>query len=164
MDATTLRQAYHDLLAVANAGSFQPPPPGEWDASYLLAHVASVDAAIIAVALAVVSGQRPAYDNRVSLDPSNLDRLAAADAADTVRKHGELLCTVTEQVSDRDLDVLIPALIVSKDQVVLDQQIPLRMLIQAVADFHLPQHAKQLQSLRARTPDIDTSPHDVGST
>ncbi len=149
MDTTTLRQAYRDLLAVAETGSFQPPPPGEWDASHLLAHVASVDAAITAVALAVASGQRPAYDNRVSLDPSNLDRLAAADTADTVRKHGELLCSVAEELSDHDLEVLIPALIVSKDQVVLDQPVPLGALIQALGDFHLPQHAKQLQSLTA---------------
>ena len=149
MDTTTLRQAYDDLLAVADVGSFQAPPPGEWDASHLLAHVASVDAAITSVALAVASGQRPSYDNRVSLDPANLDRLAEGDAAGTVRKHGELLCTVTEQLSDSDLDVLVPALIISKDQVVLDQPVPLRMLIKTLADFHLPQHARQLQALTA---------------
>jgi hypothetical protein len=75
MDIANLRKAYHDLLAVVEAGGFGPPPSGEWDAEQILAHILSVDTSIASAALAVVSGQRPAYDNRAGLDPWNLRRI-----------------------------------------------------------------------------------------
>jgi hypothetical protein len=77
MDVGALRQAHEDFLEVAKAGGFGPPPPGEWDAERLLAHVAAADAAIASVALAVAAGQRPGYDNRPSLDEWNLRRIVA---------------------------------------------------------------------------------------
>jgi hypothetical protein len=63
MDTTGLRSAYNSFLAVARTERFSPPPPPEWTAAQLLAHIIAGDTAITAVALAVAAGERPSYDN-----------------------------------------------------------------------------------------------------
>lgn len=157
MNATDLHQAHRDFLALAEAGAFGPPPPGEWSAEQLLAHVAATDQSIAAVALAIASGQRPGYDNRPSLDRWNLGRIVTAAGGltgltDLVRRTGELFCTVAEQLSEDDLNTQLPILIVSNDQIVVDEPRPLRFLVEGVGLVHLPRHGQQLHSLRATPP------------
>ncbi|HEU5160106.1 MAG TPA: hypothetical protein VFU43_24120 [Streptosporangiaceae bacterium] len=155
MDTTQLRSAYHDFLAVAEAGGFGPPPPGEWDAEHVLAHVAAVDASVAAVAMSVASGQRPSYDNRTGLDPWNLRRIIAAAGGDLpgltrrVRRTGELLCAIAEELSEDDLAVQLATLIISNDEVVVDQPWTLGVLVGGIGRVHLPGHAEQLGALRA---------------
>ena len=151
MNTTALRNAYDDLLAAAETPS-SPPPPGEWDHDHPLAHLISVDANITAVALAVTSGERTTYDNRISLDHWNLDRLVSvaggtSELLERVRHHGELLCTVADRLDDSDLQVMVPTLILSNDKVMLDQPIPLRALIKGLAEVHIPSHTDQLRAL-----------------
>ena len=153
VDTVTLRKAHEDFLSLAGDGGFGPPPAGEWDPARLLAHLIAADASIASVALAVAAGQRPAYDNRPSLDDWNLRRIAAAadglpGLVRLLRQYGELLCAVAEPLSDQDLAVQVPVLIISKDQVVVGQPQPLRWLIESVAEAHLPLHAIQLRGLR----------------
>jgi hypothetical protein len=57
MDTTELERAYADFLAVARAGGFGPPPPGEWTAEQVIAHVACADTSIAAVALLVAAAR-----------------------------------------------------------------------------------------------------------
>jgi hypothetical protein len=163
MDVRALRQAHEDFLEVAKAGGFGPPPPGEWDAERLLAHVAAADAAIASAALAVAAGQRPAYDNRPSLDEWNLRRIVAeaggADGADgaagldgliaLVREWGRLLCEVAGALSESAAAVRINVLIISNDELVVDEPWPLADLITGVGTIHLPRHARQLSGLRS---------------
>jgi hypothetical protein len=153
VDTGQLHRAHQEFLALAEGGGFGPPPPGEWDAGRLLAHLAAADASIASVALAVAAGMRPGYDNRPSLDDWNLRRIADAcdgmpGLAQLLRGHGEMLCAVAARLSDADLAVRVPVLIISRDQVVTDQPQPLRWLIDGVADTHLPLHAIQLRGLR----------------
>lgn len=152
VDTAKLRKAHEDFLNLAAEGGFGAPPPGEWDAS-LLAHLISAGASIASVALTVCAGQRPAYDNRPSLDDWNLRRIGAAAGglpglARLLRGYGEMLCAAAEPLSDEDLAVQVPILIISNDQVVVDQPQPLRWLIEGVAELHLPLHAVQLRGLR----------------
>jgi hypothetical protein len=160
MDVRALRQAHEDFLEVAKAGGFGPPPPGEWDAERLLAHVAAADAAIASAALAVAAGQRPAYDNRPSLDEWNLRRIVAeAGGADgaagldgliaLVREWGRLLCEVAGALSESAAAVRINVLIISNDELVVDEPWPLADLITGVGTIHLPRHARQLAGLRS---------------
>jgi hypothetical protein len=154
VDTTELRKAYADFLAVAEAGGFGPPPPGEWDAERLLAHIYSGHNQIAAVALRVIAGERPSYDNRPSLDEWNLRRIVeqAGDLAgliELVRRQGELYCAVVEQVPDALGGVLVPVLIISNDELIVDEPWPLAQLVQGVAAVHLPRHADQLRSLVA---------------
>jgi hypothetical protein len=153
VDTGRLRLAHEEFLALAEAGGFGPPPPGEWNAGQLLTHLAATDASIASVALAVAGGMRPAYDNRPSLDDWNLRRIADAAGggpglAQLLRGHGEILCAVAARLSEADLAVQVPVLIISNNQVVVDQPQTLGWLIGGVADIHLPLHAIQLRSLR----------------
>lgn len=153
MDVAALQQAHKEFLDVAAAGEFGPPPPGEWDAARLLAHMASTDANIASVAMAVAAGRRPTYDNRVSLDESNLSRLVT-EAGDLpglielVRAHGRLLCDVAGVLSESAASVRLAVFIVSGADVVVDEPWPLSRLISSDATFHLPRHAEQLARLR----------------
>jgi hypothetical protein len=157
MEVHALRQAHEDFLEVAKAGGFGPPPPGEWDADRLLAHVAATDAAIASAALAVAAGQRPAYDNRPSLDEWNLRRIAAEAGGahgldglvELVRESGRLLCEVAAALSESAGTVRINVLIISNDELIVDEPRPLADLIAGVGTVHLPRHARQLAGLRS---------------
>ena len=154
MDVRALRQAHEDFLEVAKAGGFGPPPPGEWDAERLLAHVAAADAAIASVALAVAAGQRSAYDNRPSVDEWNLRRIVAEAGGldgliELVRERGRLLCEVAAALSESAGTVRINVLIISNDELVVDEPWPLADLIAGVGTIHLPRHGRQLARLRS---------------
>ena len=154
MDVRALRQAHEDFLEVAKAGGFGPPPPGEWDAERLLAHVAAADAAIASVALAVAAGQRSANDNRPSVDEWNLRRIVAEAGGldgliELVRERGRLLCEVAATLSESAGTVRINVLIISNDELVVDEPWPLADLIAGVGTIHLPRHGRQLAGLRS---------------
>ena len=154
MDTTALRAAYQRFLAVARSERFGPPPPPEWTAAQLMAHIIAGDTAITAVALAVAAGERPSYDNRPSLDRWNLARICAAAGdlptlINAVDRRGQLLCGVAEQLTEAELDVTVPTLIISNDEVMLDSPLPLRSLIDGLGHVHLPRHAEQLAALAA---------------
>ena len=68
MITTALRSAYEKLFETASIPDLGEDRDGGWNADQILAHLLSVDAAIAAVALGVVSGSRPSFDNRISLD------------------------------------------------------------------------------------------------
>jgi len=153
MDVTRLREAHEDFLAVVAAGGFGPPPAGEWDADRILAHVALGEMSAAAAALTIAAGQRAVYDNRSSLDEWNLQRMVreasgAGGMAGLVRRYGELLCDIAAGLTERDLEVSLPVLIISKDRVLVDQPRPLRSLLAGLGEVHLPGHAEQLRGLR----------------
>jgi hypothetical protein len=153
MDVTSLRKAHDDFLAVAAEGGFGPPPAGEWDADRILAHVALGEMSGAAAALAIAAGQRAVYDNRSSLDEWNLQRAVAGTSgaggpAGLVRRYGDLLCDIAASLTERELDVSLPVLIISKDQVLVDAPRPLRSLLVGFGQVHLPGHAEQLRGLQ----------------
>ena len=153
MDATGMRTSLGEFLAVAEAGGFGPPPAGEWDAERMLAHVASALASGAAAGLAIASGQRVVYDNRISLDEWNLQRITAeaggpAGLVDLVRRYGDLLCGVAAGLTERELGGSLHVLIVSKDQLLVDTPRPLGSLLAGLCQTHLPPHADQLRGLR----------------
>lgn len=150
MDTTALRAAYRDFLAAAEHDGFDRPPPGEWTAEQLLAHVVATDTGITAIALAVAAGQRPTYDNHYALDGWNLARLAARprlELVNLVRRRGELLCHVAEDLDDAELRVPVHCLILSGGTVMADGPMPLGELINGIAAVHLPGHVAQLAAL-----------------
>jgi len=157
MDTTALRGAYERLLDVAAVPDLGEAEDGGWNADQILAHLLSVDAAIAAVALRVVSGSRPTFDNRICLDAWNLDRIIAghsgrADLIDHVRSQAGVLCDIADRLDGEAASVLVPALILSDDVIVLDQPVPLAGLIDGLAENHVPVHARQLLDLRVAEP------------
>jgi hypothetical protein len=157
MDTTALRTAYDRLSDAAAAPDLGRPGDGGWNADQVLAHVLSVDAAITAVALGIVSGARPTFDNRICLDPWNLDRIITEHSDRAlltahVRAQAAVLCEVVDQLSDRAAAVLVPSLLLSNGALVLDQPVPLAGLIDGLAENHVPVHTRQLLDLREAVP------------
>jgi len=158
LDTTPLRDAYRALLdaatTVAAAGDTSPvPPAGEWDADQILAHVAIINAVTIAAASSVASGANTTYDNRIAQDTWTLDRIASlaggnAGLRERIRLQGDALCALGGPVlSEVELDTLVPALLLSKGTVLVNQPVPLRDLITGLADVELPGHTQQLLAL-----------------
>lgn len=153
IDVAALQAAHDDFLTAAKDGGFGPPPAGEWDAERLLAHVALTDAHIAATALAILAGERPGYDNRVTLDEWNLSGVVEragglSSMIDFLRRQGRLFCDVAAELPEPVLSVQLPVLIVSGDAVVIDEPRTLETLVAGVGRTHLPLHAQQLASLR----------------
>lgn len=157
MDTTVLRRAYDRLLDTAANPDLGDADDGGWNADQILAHLLSVDASIAAVALGVVAGSRPTFDNRTSLDTWNLDRIITehsgrADLSDHVRSQAAILCDIADQLNEEAASVLVPSLLLSNYALVLDQPMPLASLIDGLAENHVPVHTQQLLDLRAATP------------
>jgi len=153
IDTGALREAHEGFLKEAADGGFGSPPPGEWDAERVIAHVAAADAAIGAVALAVVGGQRTGYDNRASLDEQNLRRIITECGGfdgliEFARVQGRVLCEVAGSLPESGCSVRVNVLIVSGDELIVDEPRTIAELLTGVATFHLPQHAGQLARLR----------------
>jgi hypothetical protein len=153
METTALRSAYRELLDAAARPDLGDARDGGWNADQVLAHLLSVDSSIAAVALGVVSGSRPTFDNRICLDAWNLGHIIGehsdrADLIDHVRDQASLLCDVADRLSDEAASVMVPSLILSGDALVLDQPLPLRALIDGLAENHVPVHTRQLLDLR----------------
>ena len=153
MDTTTLRAAYEGLLDAAATPGLGAAADGGWNADQVLAHILSVDAAIAAVALSVVAGARPSFDNRICLDPWNLQRIIGehrgrAELTEHVRHQAAILCDIADHLNDEATAVLIPALLVSNDALVIDQPLTLGQLIEGLAADHVPVHTRQILDLR----------------
>jgi hypothetical protein len=157
VDTTELRSAYDRLLDAAAGPGLGDAADGGWNADQILAHILSVDASIAAVALGVVAGSRPTFDNRICLDTWNLGRIIAehsdrAELIDHVRDQAAFLCDIADQLSEQAASVLVPSLLLSNDALVLDQPVPLAGLIDGLAEDHVPAHTRQLLDLRVAVP------------
>ena len=153
IDIGALRAAHEEFLNQAAGGGFGSPPPGEWDAQRLIAHVAATDSAIGSVALAVAGGKRVAYDNRASLDEQNLRRIVTECGGlngliEFARAQGRVLREVAGALPQSAWSVQTSILIVSGDELVVDEPWTIAQLVGSVATVHLPRHTAQLASLR----------------
>lgn len=161
MDITALGTAYRDLLevarTVASAEHVPAPPPGEWTADQILAHVVLVNAATISAACSTASAAITTYDNRAALDTWTIDRvISLAGTSENLRSRiglqADALCATVAGLSETELDTAIPALLLSNDTVLVDDQVPLRGLIEGLATSELPGHAAQLRALLPADP------------
>ncbi|MFC6085444.1 hypothetical protein [Sphaerisporangium aureirubrum] len=158
MDTAPLRDAYRALLDAAatvagSRGTTRVPPPGEWDADQILAHVSIVNAVTAAAASRVASGVNTTYDNRIALDTWTIGRVIAlaggnAGLRDRIRLQADALCALGgPALSDAELDTPVPTLLLSNGEVLVDQPVPLRDLITGLAEVELPGHTEQLLAL-----------------
>ncbi|MFG3685502.1 hypothetical protein [Micromonospora sp. NPDC047740] len=156
MDTAPLRHAYRALLdaAAAVADSGHPSPPaGEWNADQILAHVTLINAATITAASAVAGGANTTYDNRIALDTWTIERVIALAGGNVglrgrIRLQGDALCALGgPALSEAELDTLVPARLLSRDTLLVNQPLPLRDIITGLAEVELPGHTKQLLAL-----------------
>ncbi|MPZ96919.1 MAG: hypothetical protein GEU96_18920 [Propionibacteriales bacterium] len=156
MDTTALHDGYRDLLDAATtlaAADHDPiPPPGEWSADQILAHVALVNAATISAACSAASAAVATYDNRLAHDTWTINRVIslAGDKEglrNRIRLQADAMCAIASSLSERELDTRIPTLLLSHDTLLVDDLVPLRALIDGLATTELTGHASQLRGL-----------------
>jgi hypothetical protein len=158
MDTTPLRDAYDALLDAAatvadSKDAIPDPPPGEWSAEQILAHVAIINAATIGAVSAIASGANATFDNRIAQDTWSIERVTAlaggnAGLRDRIRVQGDALCALGgPMLSDAELDTPIATRLLSNGTLLVDQPMPLRDLITGLAQAELPGHTKQLLAL-----------------
>lgn len=159
MDTTPLRNAYRALLdaasTISDSGETSPVPPvGEWNADQILAHVVLVSAATITAVAAITSGAHTTYDNRLALDTWTIEHTISvaggnAGLRNRIQVHGDALCALGGPIlSESELDTLVPSRLLSHDTILVDQPVPLRDLIDGLAQVELPGHTEQLLALR----------------
>ncbi len=157
MDTTRLRDAYATLLDAAahvaqRADDTPTPPDGGWDADRILAHIALVDAATLATAATVASGAGATYDNRLSHEDWTTSRVRAhaggnAGLQDRIQRQSEALCALGAALSEAELDTAVPTLLLSDNEALVDQPVPLAAILTGLAEDHLPRHTEQLLAL-----------------
>jgi hypothetical protein len=158
MDTAPLRDAYRALLdaaaAVADSGDTSPVPPvGEWNADQILAHVSIINAMTIITVSSAATGATAAYDNRTTLDTWTIDRVVAlaggnAGLRERIRLQGDALCALGgPMLSEAELAIPVPTLLLSNGTLLVDQPVPLSDLITGLAEVELPGHTAQLLAL-----------------
>ncbi|MGW1553379.1 hypothetical protein [Streptomyces sp. NPDC002346] len=159
LDTTPLRNAYRTLLeaaaTVADAGdTVTTPPPGEWNADQILAHVALVTATTVAAVSFVAAGANTTYDNRLALDTWTIEHTIAITGdsvalRDRIQAQAEALCTLAAPaaLSESELDTPVPTRLLSHDKALVDQPMRLRELVTGLAEAELPGHTHQLLAL-----------------
>lgn len=158
MDTTPLGDAYGALLdAAATVADFADtslaPPAGGWNADQILAHVCIVNSATITAVSRVASGTNTTYDNRTALDMWTIERVIALAGGnrglrERIRCQGDALCALSgPALSETELDTLVPSLLLSDGEVLVDQPLQLRDIITGLADAELPGHTAQLLAL-----------------
>ena len=162
MDTKKLEDAYRVLLdaaaTVADSGdTTTTPPDGGWNADQILAHVAIINAITIEAVAAVTAGTNTTYDNRASQDSWTIERAIEraggyAGLQDRIRSQGEALCALSgPALSEAELDTQVPSLLLSNNTLLVDAPLPLRDLINGLAESELPGHTQQLLALITAT-------------
>ena len=158
MDSVQLHEAHTDLLRAAvrvvdAGGAALTAPAGEWGFERVLAHVALVDAATLAAVSTVIAGANTVFDNRVALDTWTIDHVISLTGdtpalVDRIESLGQALCGVVADVlRDAELDTVVPSLLLSNDQLLVNEPTTVRDLIAGLADNELPGHTAQLLDL-----------------
>ena len=157
MDTTGLRAAYDKLFDIAARPDLGEAEDGGWRRRSDTGSPPQRRRRDRGRRSWVVFGSRPTFDNRVSLDPWNLDRIIAehasrADLTAHLRSQVTVLCGIADRLGEKDAAVLVPSLLLSGDALVLDQPVPLAALIDGLAEDHVPRHTRQLLDLRSLPP------------
>ncbi|MGL5912482.1 MAG: SRPBCC family protein, partial [Phycicoccus sp.] len=155
VDTTDLAAAYEAFFAEAERGGFGPPPPGEWDAARVLAHVALNDLAMTAVAHALVHGRTDlTFGNTTCQDPQVLAGWVGAtgDLPALVARGREVAAVASAAAARLDPEQLAAEVrchLFHDGALVLDGPRPWGSIaVDAQASVHLPAHRGQLRDLR----------------
>lgn len=154
-----LAAAYDAFFAQAAVGGFEPPPPGEWTAEQVVAHVAANDDALAAVSRGVLLGRDDLrLDNSGPNDPAELDRLIEACGGELTalveagRRRAATLMALLSRLSPEQAQTLVDCRLTDHGEVMLADAVPWGGLaLRVQAERHLPAHTRQLALLRVMT-------------
>lgn len=155
MNINPLDHAFATLLEVAEKISVdQPvdPPSGEWNPEQILAHLSLVSAATISAVCSVGSGAVTTYDNRIAQNTWTINRVIGLltghrGLSTRIRLQGAALSAIVSGLTEAELATTLPTLLVSHDQLLVDDRVPLAGLIDGLVTTELPVHTEQLRAL-----------------
>jgi hypothetical protein len=152
MNAAELRRAYDVLLAEVDAGEFAPPPPGEWSAEQVAAHVVANDELLIRTTDAVLAGSPWVYYNHNELHNPQLNALIAehgglAGLAGQLRGSSQRVCSLIGRLGLHG-ETLVHTLIRDGFDLRVDEPLPWARVLDLHGRLHLPAHTNQLRALR----------------
>jgi DinB superfamily len=152
MNTDALRSNYEAIAEIATSGEFGPPPPDEWTAEQIIAHLTANDDLLAATTVDVLAGRPTAYDNTLAIDTARLsalvDECAGRDGViQRLRTTSTRLAELVEQIDDDQAATTLHVHILDGTIVQVDQPLPLAALFRAQAMVHLPAHLQQLENL-----------------
>ena len=156
MNTSALARAYEELLQAADtvAASDEQPtaPPGEWNAEEILGHVVLLNDVTIAAACSTAPGLIATYDNRLTQDRWTIARVIALVGGSPglrsrIQVQASALCALVASLTEEELDLRVPTLLTSNDQLLVHDHLPLRALVEGLVTTEIPAHAGQLLAL-----------------
>ena len=146
-DRVTTLELFFDLAFVFAFTQLSRLMAQEHDASGVVK--ALVILALLAWALNAGSRHLKRYRREgVNLERIIRDHSGREDLRNHVRTQAAVLCDIAEGLSAGSASVLVPTLLISNDQLLVDQPLPLAAIIDGLADNHVPVHTQQLRALR----------------
>jgi hypothetical protein len=162
MDTSELEAAYRSVLDLAAraAGNGSGPGDGEaeagdgeaWRPDDVLAHLVLNDRLLARAVRSVLDGTAQPYDNLDAIDVTEL-RSLTRDLGDTAGLIGGLeassreLMDLAGRLDEGQAATPVPVRILDGDQLVVDNPLPVRSLLNIQARRHLPMHEVQLSEL-----------------
>jgi hypothetical protein len=158
MDTTDLEAAYRSVLDLAARGTGDGPGApdagsGEaWRPDDVLAHLVLNDRLLARAVRSVLDGTAQPYDNLDAIDVAEL-RSLTRDLGDTAGLIGGLesssreLLDLAGRLDEAQAATPVPVRILDGDQLVVDNPLPVRSLLNIQARRHLPMHEAQLREL-----------------
>lgn len=149
MDTTSLRAAYAELIEEAKRGGFGEPPPGQWDARQIVAHVAANDDLLARATRQVLEGDPQAYYNHDAIDTARLDELIVhhSDVVAWLERTSAELCGLVDRLPETD-ETMVHTQIIDGEHTRVDRPWPWPKAFVVQAKVHLPAHLSQLIELR----------------
>src|SRR5215218_9402665 len=156
MDTSELEAAYRSVLDLAARGP-GPASPGAgdgdaWGPDEVLAHLVLNDRLLARAVRSVMDGTAQPYDNLDAIDVAEL-RVLTRDLGDTAALIGGLeassreLMDLAGRLDEAQAATPVPVRILDGDQLMVDNPLPLRSLLNIQARRHLPMHQAQLSEL-----------------
>jgi len=153
--AERLRDAYETLFTELAGGGFGAPPPGEWSAELVVAHVATNDGLLAEATEAVLAGDARPYYNHDAVDTPALESAVASRGGDLTvlaqwaRTSADRLCELAERLGlGASGETMVQFHVEDGGEVVVDRPLPWATVLDIHATVHLPSHTDQLRALR----------------
>jgi hypothetical protein len=151
-DRVDVRAAHAELVSLLRRGEFADPPPGQWSAEMIAAHVVLNNDHFTLAARAVAAGEPVVFDNETALQDELLRGYAAEHggvvgmAAQVLRSAEELArarAALRGQTAEQPVHVRLR----HDGQLLMDEPRPIAALIDRNVTSHLSNHLRQLQQL-----------------
>ncbi len=149
-DVSPLRAGYESVAIALEKDSFEPPPPGEWNARQVAGHVIT-NAELMSTVIDDVRRGHAARlhgpDDHALGAIGRCDAKTFKDAAADVRQAGAELVARCSALTGEELATPVSTYIEHHGNVIVDGEMTVGDLLAAQVQYHLPAHVGQIGDL-----------------